>query len=88
MLSSEALCRKLNEECDLVNVVLASTYFLFSENLAKTMLTLDPIFKYCTSEDDLQNLTRTWEVMVLEQNCVGFLSANLKNSDYCSLFFY
>ncbi|PAV85098.1 hypothetical protein WR25_04516 isoform B [Diploscapter pachys] len=70
MLSSEALCRKLNEECDLVNVVLASTYFLFSENLAKTMLTLDPIFKYCASEDDLQNLTRTWEVMVLEQNCV------------------
>ncbi|VDL64463.1 unnamed protein product [Nippostrongylus brasiliensis] len=40
MLSSEALCRRLNEKCDLVHVVLDTACFLLTETLQQTEMTL------------------------------------------------
>ncbi|WKX95204.1 hypothetical protein Q1695_012008 [Nippostrongylus brasiliensis] len=68
MLSSEALCRRLNEKCDLVHVVLDTACFLLTETLQQTEMTLDPFFLLCTSGGQLGGNHSDWEVMLLEKN--------------------
>ncbi|KJH47889.1 putative zinc finger in N-recognin [Dictyocaulus viviparus] len=68
MLSSEALCKKLNNKCDLVHVVLNTACYLFNEYLEKTEMTLDPFFVWCTSAKQLEGNQSDWNVMLLERN--------------------
>ncbi|XGW09522.1 hypothetical protein V3C99_011646 [Haemonchus contortus] len=68
MLSSEALCKRLNDNCDLVNVVLNTACYLLTAKLQKTEMTLDPFFLLCTSPKQLEDNQSDWEVMFLERN--------------------
>ncbi|KAJ1354208.1 hypothetical protein KIN20_011086 [Parelaphostrongylus tenuis] len=68
MLSSEVLCRRLNERCDLVSVVLNTAYYLFNEYLEKSEMTLDPFFIWCTSRKQFETNQSDWEVMLIERN--------------------
>ncbi|KAK6049420.1 hypothetical protein COOONC_13073 [Cooperia oncophora] len=68
MLSSEALCKRLNDNCDLVNVVLNTGCYLLAEKLHKTEMTLDPFFLLCTNPKQLEDNQCDWDVMYLERN--------------------
>lgn len=68
MLSSEALCKRLNDSCDLVNVVLTTACYLLTESQTMTEMTLDPFFLLCTSGGQLEGSQSNWNVMVLEKN--------------------
>ncbi|KAK6738147.1 hypothetical protein RB195_020325 [Necator americanus] len=68
MLSSEALCKRLNEKCDLVEVVLNTARYLLTEYLQPTEMTLDSFFVWCTTPKQLEGNQSNWDVMFMEKN--------------------
>uniref|UniRef100_A0A1I7X2E1 E3 ubiquitin-protein ligase n=1 Tax=Heterorhabditis bacteriophora TaxID=37862 RepID=A0A1I7X2E1_HETBA len=51
-------------------MVLSTVFYLLTENLERSNMTLDPMLKWCGSAAAIENFNSEWEVIVLENNAV------------------
>ncbi|CAJ0963192.1 unnamed protein product, partial [Mesorhabditis belari] len=68
MLSSEALCLRLDDSVNVIRVVLSAVNFLFKEATVENRMTLAPLFRNVTDESAIAIVTNSWRVINCERN--------------------